>query len=632
MRFFTCVLDPQGLGLANRTRQAYEVLPRQRGLHYEWQCFESAAVLTGWDDPYGDPLVARDGDWIAAGMVRLDNRPEIEKWVHRREKAATDLELVLSVVARYGSEYVSKLLGDFAFVAWNGKTRRGVAACDAFAVQKIFYTQRGRFLSFASRAEALAAGDEYELSYLLALVSLHNRPRGATVYRGVRQLPPASLAAIGERRIDVRQYWHATDIAMEPSWARSEACLVEECRQLLADSVRQRMTSDCTTWAQLSGGLDSSSVVSFVQWLAERREIPNGLAGTVTFVDRQRTSTDERAYSDAVLSRWRVRNELIIDPPTWYDERFAPPRTDQPRGDLHVYPRDNRLCAIVRAAGGRVLLTGVGGDELFSGNMLYFADWLAGGRALPAMREMARRAAIGRVSFWTLAYRNALLPLLPRAIQTHLVHDQDESMAPYWVDSSILARYGFAGRPSSAPAYAGPIGKKYHHAVASLVARIESPTQGGVLADCLDVRHPLLYRPLVEFSLRLPPELRARPHAHRWLFREAARGILPDAVRTRVGKPTTSDFLLLSLSAQRKYLEPLLHRPILADLGVLDAATLREAFTSVSQGLAGGNRPYGTLFRTLAVEAWLQIRSGRWPQRSQSGSKADLVQAYTPSI
>jgi asparagine synthase (glutamine-hydrolysing) len=632
VRFFTCVLDTQGLGLGNRTRQAYEVLPRQRGLNYEWQCFESAAVLTGWDDPYGDPLVAQGGDWIAAGIVRLDNRPEIEKWVHRREKAATDLELVLSVVAQYGGEYVSKLLGDFAFVAWNGKRQSGVAACDAFAVQKIFYTQRGRSLSFASRAEALASGDEYELSYLLALVSLHDRPRGATVYKGVRQLPPASLAAIGERRIAIRQYWHAADFAMEPSWVRSEVCLVEECRQLLADSVRQRMTSDSTTWAQLSGGLDSSSVVSFVQWLAERHKIPNGLAGTVTFVDRQRTSTDERAYSDAVVSRWRVRNELIVDPPTWYDESSAPPRTDQPRGDLHVYPRDNRLCAIVRAAGGRVLLTGVGGDELFSGNMLYFADWLARGRLLPALREMARRAAIGRVSFWALAYRNALLPLLPRAMQTLLVHDQDEAMAPYWLDSRVLARYGFGGRPSSAPAYAGPIGEKYHHAVASLVARIESPTQGGVLGDSLDVRHPLLYRPLVELSLRLPPELRARPHAHRWLFREAVRGILPDAVRTRVGKPTTSDFLLLSLSTRRRHLEHLLDRPILADLGVLDGARLRTAFNSVSRGLPDGSRTYGTLFRTLAVEAWLQIRSGRWPQGSRYGSKAGSMHAHTPLV
>ena len=632
MRFFTCVLDPEGRGITDRMRRGYEALPRERGLEFQWQLYANAAVLTGWDDPYGDPMVAEDGDWIVAGMVRLDNRQELERWVHRGERVATDLELVLRVVARYGSEYISKLLGDFGLIAWNGKTRSGVGACDAFAMQKLYYTERGGFLSFASRAEALASGEQYELSYLLALVSLHDRPRGASVYKGVRQLPRASLARVQGSRMSIQQYWHAADFATEQTWVRSEPQVVDTCRQLLVDSVRQRVLGGGATWAQLSGGLDSSSVVSLVQWLAERGDIPQGLAGTVTFVDRHGTSTDERAYSDSVVSRWQLRNEVIVDPPTWYDDEFTPPRTDQPRGDLHVYPRDSRLCGIVRRAGGRVLLTGIGGDELFTGNMLYFADWLVRGRVWPALREMARRAAIGRVSFWELAYRNALLPLLPRATHTRLVRDQHQAMAAPWLDHRVLARYGFADRPSSASAYAGPPGHKYHHAVVSAVCSLESPTHGGVLADSLDVRHPLLYRPLVELALRLPPELRARPHAHRWVLREAMRGILPERVRTRVGKPGTSDFLTLSLTTQRASLAPLLRHPILAELGVLDAAKLRTAFNSVLQGAMGASRPYGALFRTLAVEAWLQTRSGRWPHGSPASSREAQAHVHSPSL
>lgn len=632
MRFFTCVLDSQGLGLGNRARRAYEALPRGRELQYQWQSLESAAVLTGWDDPYGDPLVVQDGDWIAAGMVRLDNRREVEGWVHRSDRATTDLALVLRVVERYGSEYVARLLGDFAFIAWNDKTRSGVAACDAFAVQKIFYATRGRFLSFASRAEALAVGEEYELSYLLALVSLHDRPRDATVYKGVRQLPRASLAVVQGSRMSIQQYWHAAAFATEQTWVRSEPRVVDTCRQLLVDSVRQRVVGGGATWAQLSGGVDSSSVVSVVQWLAERGDIPQGLAGTVTFVDHHGTSTDERPYSDSVVSRWQLRNEVIVDPPTWYDDRYTPPRTDQPRGDLHVYPRDSRLCEIVRKAGGRVLLTGVGGDELFTGNMLYFADWLVWGRVWPALREMARRAAIGRVSFWELAYRNALLPLLPRATHAHLVHDQHEAMVPSWLERGALEQYGLASRPSSAPAYAGRLGEKYHHAVASTVSILEAPAHGGVLADSLEVRHPLLYRPLVEFALRLPPELRARPHARRWVLREAMRGILPEEVRNRVGKPGTRDFLTWSLTTQRARLVPLLQRPILAELGVLDVAELRTAFDAVLRGATGARQMYGALFQTLAVEAWLQMRSGRWPHGSRIDNKEVQEHVHQPSI
>lgn len=632
MRFVTCVLDPDGRGITDRVRRGYEALPRGRGLELQWQSFDNAAVLIGWDDPYGCPLVVADGDWIAAGVVRLDNRQELERWVHRGDRAASDLELVLRIVARYGSEYISKLLGDFAFIAWNGETRYGVAACDAFAVQKLYYAEREGMLAFASRAEALASGEQYELSYLLALVSLHDRPRGASVYKGVRQVPRASLATVQGRRMSIQQYWHAADFAMEPSWVRSEPQVIDACRQLLIDSVRQRVAGAGTTWAQLSGGLDSSSVVSLVQWLAERGDIAHGLAGTVMFVDHRGTSTDERAYSDTVVNRWRLRNEAIVDPPTWYDDRYTPPRTDQPRGDVHVYPRDSRLCETVRGAGGRVLLTGVGGDELFTGNMLYFADWLVRGRVWPAVREMARRAAIGRVSFWELAYRNALLPLLPRATHTRLVHDQHEEPTASWLAHQALARYGFIPLASSAPAYAGHLGQKYHHAVVSAVAALECPTHGGVLSDALDIRHPLLYRPLVEFALRLPPELRARPHAHRWVLREAMRGILPERVRTRVGKPGTADFLTWSLTTQHAQLALLLRHPILADLRVLDAAKLRAAYGAVLQGTIGANGTYGALFQTLAVEAWLQIRSGRWPHGSLYGNREVREHVHQPSV
>jgi len=631
MRFFTCVLDLQGLGLGNRARQAYEVLPRRRGLHYEWQCFEGAAVLTGWDDPYGDPLVAQDGDWLAAGMVRLDNRLEVETCVHRRGTTATDLELILRVVARYGSEHVSKLLGDFAFVAWNGKTQSGVAACDAFAVQKIFYTQCGRSLSFASRAEVLAIDGEYDLQHLLALVSSSDRPPGSTAFRGVRQLPRASFAAIEKGAVRLHQYWSAEDFAMEPSWAHSEARIADECRTLLIASIRQRVARCGTIWAQLSGGIDSSSITSLTQWLAERGELTEGIAGTVTFVDHRGTSTDERAYSESVIERWGLRNEVIIDPPSWYDNEHSPPFTDHPRGNAHVYPREARMCAIIRKAGGHVLLTGVGGDQLFMGNMLYLADWVVHGRIRSAVADIAQRAAIGRVSFWEIAYRNAVLPLLPRAAHARLVHDQHAEALPPWLESRTLKKYGLDNHPATAPAYGGRWGRKYHHAAVSMVSQLECSTHGSLSGDALDVRHPMLYRPLVEFALRLPPELRARPHAHRWVLREAMRGILPERVRMRVGKPGTADFLAWSLSSQRARLAFLLQRPLLGELGILDPDKLRAAFNAALDGAARSRQVYGALFDTIATEVWLQTRSGRWARGIASSDRARGSSIQPPS-
>jgi asparagine synthase (glutamine-hydrolysing) len=149
----------------------------------------------------------------------------------------------------------------------------------------------------------------------------------------------------------------------------------------------------------------------------------------------------------------------------------------------------------------------------------------------------------------------------------------------------------------------------------------ELPTVAGqgVLADLLDVRHPMMYRPLVELALRLPPDLRARPHAQRWVLRQSMRGILPEAIRTRVGKQDTGETLAYSLMTERARLLELLKDPILADLGVLDAARLRIAFNAATRRFGGANDIHAQLATTLCVEAWLQMRSGGWPAEVISG-------------
>ena len=612
MKFFTCLLDPDDRGISDTVRQAHESAARTHGLTFQWRVAGLLRVLAAWDEPYGEPLIAEDRHHVGVGTVRLDNRADLERWADCEATDLTDLELVLHVVARHGTRYVPQFLGDFAFIVWDGQTRTAVAACDALAVQRLYHAERQGLFAFASRAEALAVGEQYEVQYLIELVGLYAPSPELSVYAGVRAVPAGSMAVIERSKLTIRQYWSAADFESDPAWAHSEQEAVDSCRRLLVESIRLRLSRDGATWAQLSGGIDSSSIVSLVQWLAERGEIAHGLAGTVTFVDRQGTGADEREYSDAVVNRWGVRNETIVDPPTWHDDRYPPPLTDQPTFGLMFYPRDCRLSAVVRAAGARVLLTGWGGDEIFMGNMLFFADWVAQGRIWTAVREMARRAAIGRVSFWELAFRNAVAPLLAPSIQHRFVHDSSPFQP--WLERGTLRRYGLTKQRPLTGEYGGPVRHKYRHAVAMRIGALTRLTNRDALADFLDIRHPFMYRPLVEFALRLPPELRARPHAHRWVVREAMQGILPDAVRTRVGKPGTGEALAWSLTMERARLAPLLQEPMLAELGVLDATKLRAAFDATAHRTQSAESMHGPVLSTLTVEAWLQLRSGRWPR------------------
>ena len=618
MNYYVCLLDPTSGGVPETTRHALESVPRSHGLPYHWQWLGGATVMfAGTDVARFFNAVTRPGSW-GLGSVRLDNRTDVERWTGANAGDLSDTELVVDAIAQRGASCIPDLLGDFAFLAWHPRTLTGVMACDVFAVRKLYYAKRLHLLAVSSRAEALALGNQYDQQYLAERVAVCEPAPGSTAFAGVKAVPAAGLVLFDENKLTTRRYWSVQTFTTTPPLEADATEAAQECRRLLEISVRRRLTGRADTWAQLSGGMDSSSVVCVAETLTRRGDIAAGLSGTVTYVDTCGTGADEREYSDAVISKWGLCNETIVDAPVWQDSRYEMPSLDQPSGGLVFHPRDRRLCEIVRGAGGQVLLTGTGGDSLFTGNMFFFADWVVCGRLWRAVKEMATRAAIGRASFWELAYRNVLLPLLPRTVQAALV--EDTGLMPPWLNQSVARRFGLRVRAAAPSSYAGRVGAKYRDAVATEVAAIVPSLPPGIIEDALDVRHPFLYRPLVEFALRLPPELCVRPYARKWLLREAMRDILPELVRTRVGKGQPYGRLSQSLSAQRALLEPLTMDPILADLGIIDAPRLRSAFVEAQRGRDGREKLCGAVQSTLAIEGWLQLRSGQWPRGQISGA------------
>jgi hypothetical protein len=98
------------------------------------------------------------------------------------------------------------------------------------------------------------------------------------------------------------------------------------------------------------------------------------------------------------------------------------------------------------------------------------------------------------------------------------------------------------------------------------------------------------------------------------------RGILPEKLRTRVGKQDTGDAVAWSLATERARLAQLFRDPILAELGIVDAAKLREAFDATVYRTGQHDCMHAPVLSTLAIEAWLQMRSGRWPRAGHLSS------------
>jgi asparagine synthase (glutamine-hydrolysing) len=305
-----------------------------------------------------------------------------------------------------------------------------------------------------------------------------------------------------------------------------------------------------------------------------------------------------------------VRNALVSHHVSRAEILRDPPALDLPLRSFVASAREQRTARVIREAGGGVLLTGIGGDNLSLGTMFFFADWLVTGRAWEAVREMAHRAALGRVSVWDLAFRNALLPLLPGWARRTFM-PRDEGGVPPWVPRDAARHHGLRAAAAGSRTFGGRVGRKYADAVAETIAGIPATVPIGPLSDALDVRHPYLHRPLVELALRLPPELCVRPHARKWIVREAMRGILPELVRTRVGKGNGSGLVAWSLLHDRAWTERLLRDSILAQLGCLEPRALRAALEAIQKDPTGAE-VHLKAGGAIEIELWLQLRAGRW--------------------
>lgn len=629
MKYMVVLLNPQGHTIDDSAREPYEALPRARGLAFRWHLLGPVAVLLCADRTGRDPVLITTAYGVAVGMVRLDNRGELERCLgDDGGHGLSDLSLIGHLVLRAGAKHIRRMLGDFAFITWNPKTRTAIGACDGLGVTRLYYSRRGALTVFASRADALALDESYDRQYFAERVAGCQTSPNLTPYEGVSAVPVGAVITVTGASIRTQEYWSPYDFASEPALAKSEHEAAEMCRALLAESVRLRLGGTSNAWAQLSGGMDSSSVVSVAQWLATGGVVDRGLAGTVTYVDPHAPGGDERRYVNAVIERWPVANEVIVESPKWEGSNTLIPRTDEPFPSLEACLRDYRVCELMHRAGATVLLTGAGGDVLFGGTMFFFADWIAEGRVWTALREITRRAALGRASAWELGYHNALLPLIPDTLRRYLL---DRVTVPRWLSRTVVSQYGLRERTLEAVFYRGRKGRKYRDAVAASVAMVPTGLTVGVLEEQLDVRHPYYYRPLVEFALRLPPELCVRPYARKWVLREAMSGILPDLVKTRIGKGTYNGAVAWSLATQQEALRPLLEHSILAELGIIDAKKLRSAFELARHEHEGEQVVSGSIYYTVALEAWLQARSGRWSCGGRSAGAVSMHEIHTPS-
>ncbi|MBK5207301.1 MAG: asparagine synthase (glutamine-hydrolyzing), partial [Polaromonas sp.] len=310
-------------------------------------------------------------------------------------KTGSDSEVLLHLYDAEGDDFVLRLNGMFDFALWDVRRRRLLIGRDRLGVKPLYVMQDGQRLAFATEAKALLAlpGVSAELNRSAVASYLHLGYVAAPdcIFKGIRKLPPATLLAVENGQVREWPYWR---LPARIDQSLSERDWIDRVRVQIEESVRMQMVSDVPIGAFLSGGVDSSAVVGFMAKHSQQpiRTYAIGFTG-----GEAEALYNELPYARRVAELFGTQHREIVVRP---DVVALLPKLlwhmDEPLSDTAFIT--TFLVSEFARQDVKVILSGVGGDELFGGYRRYLGEHYAQHyRRLPGWLRRSAASIAGRL-------------------------------------------------------------------------------------------------------------------------------------------------------------------------------------------------------------------------------------------
>jgi asparagine synthase (glutamine-hydrolysing) len=535
-------------------------------------------------------------------------------------RSQSDTEVVLKAYGRWGERCVSEFRGMFAFAIWDAQRKRLFVARDPMGIKPLYYFQAERHFLFASELRTLLGTglvprkmDAAGLETYLAFGSVYEP---FTMVEGVRMLRPGSSLIWERGKVTETQYWDLGGAGNAASFLRgtepaSRAQLEERVHAAIDESVRMQLVSDVPVGVFLSGGIDSSALVGIL-----RR---SGLqASTFSIVFRE-AEFSEAEHSRVVATCFKSdHHEITVS----QEDVFAAIPTavgamDQPTMDgVNTYFVSQQA----RAAGVKVALSGLGGDELFAGysnfrsvpRMEHFSQWWA---HVPAGARSVAASAFGRLRAENDQNRKlaALLRENGRIVHPYFLARMlftPEQRARLLANSNGGEWTAEANSSANAELQLrldctrdlDPVNRvAYLEARCYMLNTLLRDSDFMSMAHGLEVRVPLIDHRLAEDALAVPGEWKLSADTPKPLLVAALRGALPDSIVHRPKRGFTLPFERWVKDGWRTEVEASIGRIEGGALGrMIRGAEARRVWSDFLRGATSWTRPW-SLF---VLERW----------------------------
>lgn len=503
-----------------------------------------------------------------------------------------------------GNDYrrMDDLIGPSAFAACDGGKLCGIR--DPIGLVPLFCRITANAMFLSDSVDLCDPTHSYDPAFCADFIARIGQVDSHTVWDEVKEVPPGHTIALSPGHADLRSYWSVETVATDDTLTLPLAG--EEFRRLFARSIKRCVEPGGRTWAHLSGGLDSSSIVSVASYLHEREGCDTRLGGTITVCDSLGDG-DEREFSDAVIERYAVRNECIADDWPWRAGRCPPPRTDEPERDYPFFARYQDVSALIRQAGGNSLLGGVGPDGYFPVTPAHIPELFWRGRFRDGCTELVDWAMATNNTVWHVVVPVVVTPLLTRRCFSYLGTSEPPDLSD-WLRPEFEKAFGLQQKLVER-FRASARGSFYAELSRTRIRQESCGLSTWWAMDGVERRYPFLDLALVEFVLRLPWHLRTNIRAQKPVLREALHDILPEKVRHRASKGGRLEARICwAFRHERTRLERLLEHSVLADVGCIEPKGLLRAIDQCAAGLRNDTR---FVYSALSLDTWLAAREGR---------------------